>query len=221
MNRITDGHCSASAGSLTRTTPSRACRHPRSGLRRGWFWGARSFEEWLRGKVREGGSKPEGHALRMSAESRACHDEEEAEQIVAGGMKCLHLKEAELKTTVGSDPRKVAIAQAVHEKTAAAGKGTAARLEMKSAMNVSQQIKRLRTGENKLSTEVKQWLQESSPGTLSCVIQSRLAGKPTLGLHTHLSSHGTRLFLPDRLFRLRAGHHDLGFELRALCHGRV
>jgi hypothetical protein len=94
----------------------------------------------------------------MSAESRACHDEEEAEQIVVGGMKCLHLKEAELKTTVGSDPRKVAIAQAVHEKTAVARKWTAARLEMKSAMNVSQQIKRLRTGEIKLPKEAKQWL---------------------------------------------------------------
>ena len=107
--------------------------------------------------MREGGSKPEGHALRISAGSRDCHDEEKAEQIVAGGMKGLHLKEAELKTTVGSDPRKVAIAQAVHEKTAA-GKGTAARLEMKSAMNVSQQIKRLRTGEIKLPKEAKQWL---------------------------------------------------------------
>jgi REP element-mobilizing transposase RayT len=134
------------------------CKGGQSTLRRGWFWGARSFEEWLRGRVREGGSKPEGHALRMSAESRACHDEEEAEQIVVGGMKCLHLKEAELKTTVGSDPRKVAIAQAVHEKTAVARKWTAARLGMKSAMNVSQQIKRLRTGEIKLPREAKQWL---------------------------------------------------------------
>jgi hypothetical protein len=46
----------------------------------------------------------------------------------------------------------------VHEKTAVARKWTAARLGMKSAMNVSQQIKRLRTGEIKLPREAKQWL---------------------------------------------------------------
>ncbi|MDP1591682.1 MAG: hypothetical protein Q8M07_28250 [Prosthecobacter sp.] len=134
------------------------CKGGQSTLRRGWFWGAQAFEEWLRGKVRESGSKPEGRALRMSAESNACHDEEEAEQVVVDGMKCLHLKQTELKTTVGSDPRKVAVAHAVHQKTAVARQWTAARLEMKSAMNVCQQIKRLKTGKLHLSKEAQQWL---------------------------------------------------------------
>ncbi|HBJ84721.1 MAG TPA: hypothetical protein DDZ88_12795 [Verrucomicrobiales bacterium] len=134
------------------------CKGGQSTLRRGWFWGAQAFEEWLRGKVRESGSKPEGRALRMSAESKACHDEEEAEQVVVDGMKCLHLKQTELKTTVGSDPRKVAVAHAVHQKTAVARQWTAARLEMKSAMNVCQQIKRLKAGKLHLFKEAQQWL---------------------------------------------------------------
>jgi REP element-mobilizing transposase RayT len=139
------------------------CKGGQSTLRRGWFWGAQAFEEWLRGKVREDGSKPQGRSLRMSAESKACHDEEEAEQVLVDGMKSLHLNEAELKTTVGSDPRKVAIAHAVHQKTAVARQWTAARLEMKSSMNVCQQIKRLKTGKLNLSQEIKQWLSRIDP----------------------------------------------------------
>ncbi len=134
------------------------CKGGQSTLRRGWFWGAQAFEEWLRRKVRKGVSKPEGRALRMSAESKACHEEEEAEQVVADGMKRLDLKESELASTYGSDPRKVAIAHAVHQKTAVAQRWTAARLEMKSAKNVCQQIKRLKTGKLKLPKEAKSWL---------------------------------------------------------------
>lgn len=99
----------------------------------------------------------------MSAESKACHDEGEAEAWVIDGMKSLHLSETDLKTTFGSDPRKVAIAHAVHQKTAVARKWTAARLEMKSAMNVCQQIKRLKTGKLTLSKETKQWLSIIDP----------------------------------------------------------
>jgi REP element-mobilizing transposase RayT len=139
------------------------CKGGQSTLRRGWFWGTQAFEEWLRGKVRESGSKPEGRALRTTLESKACHEEEEAGQIVKDGLQSLQLGAAELKVTAGSDPRKVAIAKAVHEKTAVSRRWTAARLEMKSAMNVSQQIKRLKAGELKLSKEAEQWLSRIAP----------------------------------------------------------
>lgn len=86
------------------------------------------------------------------------HDETEAEKVVADGMKRLRLKESELKITRDSEPGKVAIAHAVHQKTAVARPWTAARLEMKSAMSVCQQIKRLKTGKLNLPDEVKQWL---------------------------------------------------------------
>ncbi len=134
------------------------CRGGQSTLRRGWFWGTQVFEEWLREKVREEGPKPEGRALRSSAESKACHDEAEAEQLVVDGMKWLRMMESELTTTKGSDPRKVAIAHAVHLKTAMPRQWTATRLQMKSAMNVCQQIKRLKTGKLNLPKEASQWL---------------------------------------------------------------
>lgn len=90
----------------------------------------------------------------MTAESKAFHDE----QGVAEGMKRLELRAEELKTTAGSGPRKVVIAQAVHRQTALTGQRTAARLEMKSAVNVCQQVKRLRVGKLKLPKEAKRWL---------------------------------------------------------------
>ena len=139
------------------------CKGGQSTLRRGWFWGTQAFEEWLRGKVRESGPKPEGRALRTTLESKACHEEAEAEQIVRDGMGCLQMSAAELKMTAGSDPKKVVIAKAVHEKTAVSRRWTAARLEMKSAMNVSQQIKRLKTGKLNLPKEAKRWLSRIAP----------------------------------------------------------
>lgn len=139
------------------------CKGGQSTLRRGWFWGTQAFEEWLRGKVRKSGAKPEGRALRTTLESKACHEEEEAEQIVRAGMESLHLDAAELQATAGSDPRKVVIATAVHQQTAVPRRWTASRLEMKSAMNVCQQIKRLKTGKLKLPKEAKQWLSTIAP----------------------------------------------------------
>lgn len=97
----------------------------------------------------------------MSAESKACHDEAEAAQVVADGMKRLKLTEEELKKTAGSDPRKVALA--VHRRTAVTRQWTAERLTMKSAVNVCQPIKRLKAGKLNLPKETKQWLSTIAP----------------------------------------------------------
>ena len=94
----------------------------------------------------------------MSAESRACHEEAAAERIVADGMKRLRLGVEELGRTPGSDLRKVAIALAVHRKTAVPQRWTAERLGMKSAVNVCPQIKRLKQGQRNVSREIKQWI---------------------------------------------------------------
>ena len=139
------------------------CKGAQSTLRRGWFWGGQVFEEWLREKIRLGGEKPQGRALRTTAESKAGHDEAAAEKLVAEGMRSLRMTEEEMKAKPGSEPRKVALAAAVHAKTAVPRRWTATRLEMKSAMNVTQQIKRLRTGKLKLPREAKQWLSTIAP----------------------------------------------------------
>ena len=87
-------------------------------------------------------AKPEGRALRTTPVSKAGHDEAEAERIVAEGMKRLKLTAKELRNTPGSEPRKVAIASAVPGRTSVTRHWTAQRLGMKSAVNVTQQIKR-------------------------------------------------------------------------------
>ena len=143
--------------------PEDICRGGQSTLRRGWFWGGQAFEEWLRKAVRESGAKPEGRALRTTPEIKAGHDEDEAERIVAEGLKALSLTRADLESTPGSEPCKVAIAWAVHQRTAVRRSWTAERLWMKSAVNVTQQIKRMKTGKITPSKEAKQWLSTIAP----------------------------------------------------------
>ncbi|MDZ4287861.1 MAG: transposase [Prosthecobacter sp.] len=124
------------------------CKGGQSTLRRGWFWGSQAFEEGLCKRVQETGPMLDaGRVLRMTAETRACYGVSAA---------------AQLQATPGSDPRKVAIAQAVHERTTVTLQWTAERLAMKSGSNVCQQIKRLKAGKLSSSKEIKQWLSRFS-----------------------------------------------------------
>ena len=143
--------------------PEEVCRGGQATLKRGWYWGGQVFEEWLRKTVRKTGPKPEGRALRTTPEIKAAHDEEEAERIVADGMRQLRLTMPDPQNTPGSDPSKVAIAWAVHERTAVTRSWTAQRLSMKSAVNVTQQIKRMKTGVIIASKEAQQWLSTIAP----------------------------------------------------------
>jgi hypothetical protein len=99
-----------------------------------------------------------GRALAASAESRAGLDQAEAERLVVSGMKELGLTAKDLDRLAGSDRRKVAMAQAIHAVTSASQIWMAERLKMKSAANVSQQLRRLKRGELKLDREAKGWL---------------------------------------------------------------
>jgi hypothetical protein len=96
--------------------------------------------------------------LAASAESRASHDQAEAERLVISGMKELGLSVEDLDRLAGSHPRKVAMAQAIHSVTSVSQVWMAERLKMKSAANVSQQLRRLKRGELKLNREAKAWL---------------------------------------------------------------
>jgi putative transposase len=66
----------------------------------------------------------------------------EAEKIVQEGLERFGLSESDLKSSPGSDPRKVAIAGFIHQSTTTPPSWTAERLQMKSAANVSQQLSR-------------------------------------------------------------------------------
>jgi putative transposase len=70
------------------------------------------------------------------------HAQAEAERIVRDGLQRFGLSESDLESLPGSDPRKVAIARTVHRNTTTLLGWTAKRLQMKSAANVSQQLRR-------------------------------------------------------------------------------
>jgi len=112
-----------------------------SNLRRGWYWGSQAFAERMlklaKGKI--GGRK--SRAYRSSAEKRA-HEEGEAGRILQEGLRAAGLNESDLKGSGGSEERKVALARLIWEQTTVSQGWIAQRLHMKSAANVSQQIKR-------------------------------------------------------------------------------
>ena len=62
--------------------------------------------------------------------------------MLGEGLSAAGLKVEELGGLRGSDPRKVAIGRIIRDRTAVGMKWLSERLEMKSAANASQQIKR-------------------------------------------------------------------------------
>jgi hypothetical protein len=111
-----------------------------STLRRGWYWGSEQFREYLLKKV-------DAAAIRrnrnyQTAQMGRDHGQAEAEKIVQQGLERFRLSERDLKSSPGSDPRKVAIAGFIRQSTTTPQGWTAERLQMKSAANVSQQLSR-------------------------------------------------------------------------------
>ena len=93
--------------------------------------------------------------------SRASHDVAEAERLLRDGMDRLGMERATVSELPGSDPRKVAMAHAVHALTAVPHTWTEEKLGMRSAANVSQHLCRLARGEVKLTKEAKAWLSQT------------------------------------------------------------
>jgi hypothetical protein len=80
---------------------------------------------------------------RGSLERRA-HEASRAEQLLLEGLRAAGLDSRQLLGISGADARKVAIAGAIWEQTAIPQKWLAERLGMRSAANVSQQLRRHR-----------------------------------------------------------------------------
>lgn len=136
------------------------CSH----LRRGWYWGSQEFAEKLRGlagkllKERENPSR----SYKRTLETRA-HSESQAEQWLDNGLRAAGLNGADLLRLKGSDPRKLALAKLLWTRTTVSQEWIADKLAMRSAANVSQQLRRMPNKGNasQLPPELARFLKNS------------------------------------------------------------
>ncbi len=113
------------------------CSH----LRRGWYWGRESFAEGLHEIAARAIKRVSSRKYRSSRE-RLAHDEHQAEKLLAEGLTAAGLRPEELTRLPGSDARKVALARCLESGTTVSQSWLAERLQMRSAANVSQQLRR-------------------------------------------------------------------------------
>ena len=117
------------------------CDARSSHLRRGWYWGSQAFAEKMLALAKGRLAEPKGRAYR-SGGVRRTHDQRQAERWIKDGLVAAGLREDQLAGMPGSDPRKVALARLLWRSTTVSQQWIAERLQMRSAANVSQQIRR-------------------------------------------------------------------------------
>ena len=117
---------------------------------------AKLAQRLIRGK-----GKPKSRGYRAEVHVRR-HSEREAQRWLEEGLTAAGLRRAELERLAGSDPRKVLIAERLWRETVVSQGWLAENLRMKSAVNVSQQVRRLDREKAlaKVSDELRQWLKE-------------------------------------------------------------
>jgi putative transposase len=136
---------------IARSEPGAQCGVPpappdarMSHVRRGWYWGSQAFAEELLGLLSAGPNRATNRTYRSSLEHRA-HGEQQAEALLAEGLRAHQLSPPMLVSLPGTDPRKIAVAQRLWANTTASQAWIAQRLHMKSAANVSQILRRQKT----------------------------------------------------------------------------
>lgn len=136
------------------------CSH----LRRGWYWGSQEFA----GKLRKFSEKLMKERKRSSRAYRktpqvTAHGEEQAKRWLADGLKAAGLMAKDLSALKGSDLRKLALAELLWKRTTVSQEWIAEKLSMRSAANVSQQLRRFdRAKANaKLPMELQNLLKEA------------------------------------------------------------
>ena len=136
------------------------CSH----LRRGWYWGSQEFA----GKLYKLAEKLMKERKRSSRAYRktpqvAAHSEEQAGRWLAEGLQAAGLAEKDLSGMKGSDPRKLALAELLWKRTTVSQEWIAEKPSMRSAANVSQQLRRINrvNTQSKLSPEMQDFLKEA------------------------------------------------------------
>ena len=131
----------------------------RSDLRRGWYWGSQAFAERVL-KVGEAVLvRPRHRSAKASGEKRA-HGEGEALRLLTEGIASAGFGADDLHHLPGSDPRKVAIARLIWERTTVDMRWLSDHLGLRSAANASQQIRRWNE-DAPLPATLRQWISQS------------------------------------------------------------
>jgi hypothetical protein len=108
------------------------------------LWGSQNFAEKLLELAGKTLGRTKSRAYRGVTIIRA-HGLEQAEQWLQEGLAAARLDEKELAAIPGSDPRKIALARLLWRGTTVSQVWLAERLAMRSAANVSQQLRRVGT----------------------------------------------------------------------------
>ena len=125
---------------------------------RGWFWGSEAFRERLAGRIENLGKRKSRNYRSRSAGPAKDHGLRRAEEIVAEGERHYRLDESGLRMDRRGDWRRASVAWAVAKETSAPHSWIAQRLNLKSAANASQQIRRFAlASERELPKEVRAW----------------------------------------------------------------
>jgi len=129
-----------------------------SHLRHGWYWGGQAFAERMLKLVGKAAKKSPNRTYRSAPVSKA-HNQREAEHLLQGGLSALGLDAKTLRALPGSDVRKVALADLVLNQTVVRQNWIAQQLMMRSAANVSQQVRRYREARPKLPRPLAEYLR--------------------------------------------------------------
>jgi hypothetical protein len=139
--------------------PGQDRRH--SHLRHGWYWGSQAFAERMLQLAGKGIATRRNRTYSSAPLFRA-HDEREAQRLLDGGLTAAGLSARELDSLPGSDVRKVALANLLLERTVTRQSWIADKLAMRSAANVSQQVRRYRAHKPRVATTLREYLESAS-----------------------------------------------------------
>jgi hypothetical protein len=130
-----------------------------SHLRRGWYWGSQEFAERMLKLAKAALGRNRSRSYRGSPVRKA-HDATLAEALLVEGLQAAELSDDDLLRLPGSEPRKVAIAPVIWERTTVPQSWLAEKLMISSPANVSQQLRRGDLSKNRTSLprKLREWL---------------------------------------------------------------
>ena len=130
-----------------------------STLRRGWYWGSTTFREKLLELINERLQRAKNRNYQTSRQAHD-HSEAQATALIRSAMEILGLSDEDRRIGRRTDARKVSLAWAIARSTTVSQAWIAHNLGMRSAANVSQQIRRFELSRNhQTDPRIQKWIE--------------------------------------------------------------